>query len=633
MSYVRAKIDADELFTNQVNMVSAGVNPRQALREAVQNAIEAGLRFIKKHNLSAEAAKRYLQIRIQRDWQNPIKLAVVNVGLAITEDEADINLMNVAYSGNKGYHDKDKEYDPNKGIGIKITVLPFAIEGFVMRSWSGSPEDSFQFQVGTRVNVDYAVDGTYGFYFHPVEGFEYEISPWESYDTPTPLLRDKQGTEFVFMGNNPKDDTWTGYNSLCVRPRPGYAPKPTDTGYPIAKYLDNLYWDSPAVDIQVRKYKKGTMTEDGWHKVNGLKNILKKASVYKSFVMADPEQLGLPKGTTAHVAYFPNWKRKDNTGYLSNYITPGFVAMAYRGEVYHDITQSAITGLANVRGCGLQGAPERWVIIFEIPKDCDFVTTNIHRTSLQAKGFQDGSLREACQRSFYYSFEELCPEVHDKNQESYEISVEQGQDLDAFVRNITNDPVFSDLKAHMNAWIREQSVSRLLSTPRGSTDSAPKVRTSTRKGKAFSAFSQLREAHPPGIRVASERDPMSGYVTIDLRIQYSIDFNPTHPLHVQRARMVKDAINSNPKAKKYFDRTGEISDLELDNAVMKHVWREVFFRAMNVYMDENLRTHAAKLERLEPDHLETCWNYGSVKDIVEICTLTRKAMLKNKKAA
>ena len=617
-----------ELFTRLVNLMSRGIIKRQVIRELVFNGIEASIRLANQLNLTPEEASKLI-VRVQRDHVNRNKFAVINEGLPITEEDAENHLMNLANSGNVSENGETDRYDPNKGIGAKIALFPWWKYGLAMRAKYFEDETGLKFRAGTTE------DGLYDFIYHhdDEEGLKTPFLACDKFDS---ILRESQGTEAVIMGNTPNDDTFAELNSECVMKGRGGKKNITGTGYGLVKYLQNLFWDPPPVNLGVQKYKEGTQRKTTVQNIKGLKHCMQLAvggKKYWSFQIGDPEGVNLPEGIVAHVAFIPKWKDKGgNKGYISNSVNSGFVAFTFRGEVYHDITQHGATGLANVGACGLGGDPGRWIVVFEIPSDTEGVTTNLHRTGLQCDTFpQPGSLREHCQRAFSLIFEQEAPEIYSKNQESFNIDHNWAVDLNTYVRDFAKDPVFKEMKVTMSAEIKRRAAERRQSPGSRSTGkSSNSSNVAFRRGKRYNPFAKVRQTEPPMLRIAKERGLEVGYIMFDLGPQYSIDINPTHPTHVRRVKLVKEALRGNLKAKKIFD-DHPISDEEIGNSIIKHCYREVFFRAVTVFLDENLKSAKDKRDRLCPANLADCWHYSSISDVVEMCIKSRKAALKAKK--
>ena len=238
----------DDSPSSSIKRFNNQVAPMQFVREAVQNAIEAGAKKV-----TIERCPLYLKTQKQTE-----KLRIVDNGCGMTPDELlkYINKYNSSSKLSKGRHD-------NFGIGIKATAANFNRYGLVFVSWSAGGDghmiwlcynEQYQ-QFGVRHIDIYEMDDDGDLITVPKQvvsleelkasypnGFE-GIEWWncDNIKGIKPRLKEGHGTMVYFLGNTRDQDTFRIDSRGSLISYNAY----TD-------YLSLRYWDTQGVTIMTQ---------------------------------------------------------------------------------------------------------------------------------------------------------------------------------------------------------------------------------------------------------------------------------------------------------------------------------------------------------------------------------------------
>ena len=317
----------DDSPSSSIKRFNNQVAPMQFVREAVQNAIEAGAKKV-----TIERCPLYLKTQKQTE-----KLRIVDNGCGMTPDELlkYINKYNSSSKRSKGRHD-------NFGIGIKATAANFNRYGLVFVSWSAGGDghmiwlcynEQYQ-QFGVRHIDIYEMDDDGELITVPkqVVSLEelkasypngFEGIEWWNCNRVTKHRRVKgQGTMVYFLGNSRDQDTWAIDSRGSSLSNRAYV-----------YYLGARYWDTQGMRIVTSlNYKEkeahyNTLTIGSMHQTIG---FLKYKSVAR---------VKCGRGFQVHVFIRDNpLSDKDIDNYpriQRSKHTNGFMAIKYNNELYN----------------------------------------------------------------------------------------------------------------------------------------------------------------------------------------------------------------------------------------------------------------------------------------------------------
>lgn len=317
----------DDSPSSSIKRFNNQVAPMQFVREAVQNAIEAGAKKV-----TIERCPLYLKTQKQTE-----KLRIVDDGCGMTPDELlkYINKYNSSSKLSKGRHD-------NFGIGIKATAANFNRYGLVFVSWSAGGDghmiwlcynEQYQ-QFGVRHIDIYDIDDDgelitvpkqvvslndlQASYPNGFEGIE-----WWNCDRMTRFRRIKgQGTMVYFLGNSRDQDTWATDSRGSSLSNKAYV-----------YYLGSRYWDTQGTKIVTSLHYKekeayyNSLSIGSMHQIIG---FLK----YKSVALVK-----CGRGFQVHVFIRDNPLSKEdmhnNHRVQQAKHTNGFMAIKYNNELYN----------------------------------------------------------------------------------------------------------------------------------------------------------------------------------------------------------------------------------------------------------------------------------------------------------
>ena len=317
----------DESPSNSIKRFNHQVAPMQFVREAVQNAIEAGAKKVR-----IERCPLYLKTQKQTE-----KLRIIDNGGGMTPDELlkYINKYNSSSKRSKGRHD-------NFGIGIKATAANFNRYGLVFISWSAGGDghmiwlcynEQYQ-QFGVRHIDIYEMDDDGDLITVPKQvvsleelkasypnGFE-GIEWWNCNDVTRQKRIKGEGTMVYFLGNSRDQDTW-GIDSRGS----------SISNYVYGQYLGARYWDTQGTKILVQA---------NYNDVSGCYNGISVRSMHQTIGFSKYRSVARVKcgrGFQVHVFIRDNpLSRKDTNNdhrIQRSKHTKGFMAIKYNNELYN----------------------------------------------------------------------------------------------------------------------------------------------------------------------------------------------------------------------------------------------------------------------------------------------------------
>ena len=320
----------DDSPSSSIKRFNNQVAPMQFVREAVQNAIEAGAKKV-----TIERCPLYLKTQKQTE-----KLRIIDNGCGMTPDELlkYINKYNSSSKLSKGRHD-------NFGIGIKATAANFNRYGLVFVSWSAGGDghmiwlcynEQYQ-QFGVRHIDIYDIDDDGDLITVPkqVVSLEelkasypngFEGIEWWNCNNPIRYKRIKsQGTMVYFLGNTRDQDTWSvDSRSISL----GY--------YDYLYYLGGRYWDTLGTNIVISYGRLGVNKIYDTH-VNNHVYAMHDMIGFLGYKSVGKVKCG--RGFQVHVFLRdkPLNRKKDTNGRRFQYLkhSNGFMAIKYNNELYN----------------------------------------------------------------------------------------------------------------------------------------------------------------------------------------------------------------------------------------------------------------------------------------------------------
>jgi hypothetical protein len=317
----------DDSPSSSIKRFNNQVAPMQFVREAVQNAIEAGAKKV-----TIERCPLYLKTQKQTE-----KLRIVDNGGGMTPDELlkYINKYNSSSKLSKGRHD-------NFGIGIKATAANFNRYGLVFVSWSAGGDghmiwlcynEQYQ-QFGVRHIDIYEMDDDGDLITVPKQvvsleelkasypnGFE-GIEWWNCNNVNFQKRIKGQGTMVYFLGNSRDQDTWAIDSRGSSVSTYGYL-----------YYLSTRYWDTQGTRIVTSLFYKET---DDYY------NSMTIASMHQNIGFLKYRSVARVKcgrGFQVHVFIRDNplsiKELKNSNRLQTSKHTNGFMAIKYNNELYN----------------------------------------------------------------------------------------------------------------------------------------------------------------------------------------------------------------------------------------------------------------------------------------------------------
>ena len=361
-----SEANMDSILTNSIYVMCQGIPIQYALRELVQNGIEANSR-------NTDDDENEVIITTDHREQYKDKLCIINIGGdPLTEKEYTNHLLDLANSGNS--HHENKLYDTNKGIGAKVSVLPHNHKGvcYVSTHKDWVYEDGTQY--GIRTTIAYH-DGLYQ--------SEVEVCPFTGENTKFPeitdihpMLQGKSGTSVTVYGHTDEQDTFSYYDRLCSLQK-----ESGGSGYSKCKWLDHRYFRVRDTKVYVHKRSIKNNEHTGYQEVKGMLNTMTNYS----YVNNNKKLYGIKEldynGTKIKAHWCVIHLEKDGVKYNSNKISHGFTGLVYKDELYHNYHAKKNSKTSSIKQCGLIIEPQRYVVVFELPNEMNLFT-NAQRTEL-----------------------------------------------------------------------------------------------------------------------------------------------------------------------------------------------------------------------------------------------------------
>jgi len=595
MSYkpiVPSKENQRSVLTGVIDLLAVGIPFPYGLRELVQNGIES-------NNRNKEDPLNEIIITTDHREEYKNKICIINRGGdTLTEEKFEKHLLDLANSGNKLVVGENQKHDVNKGVGAKPGVWPFHRKGVCYNSTNKEylfeiedhpiipPElcKGIQYSIKTTISKENK-DNLYS----QVEDFceeEQEASYYPRTTDIHPLLKGESGTSVTIFGNTDDENTFERYDKACsLQATSG------GSGYNIAKWIDHRYFTIDQM-VKVSQRSKEDGEQKGWLVCKGMKNILQNYSyVYNGKRLYGTTILN-HRGIKVKAHWAAIYLEKDGKGYNSNKISHGFTALCFKEELYHDYHRDKGSKTSEIKRTGLLIEPQRYVVVYEFPSDCD-LKTDVKRTDL------------------YYNEQEKIDIEQLHNLFSMNIPVE----LKEFMASLYDPSSQTSIEDFMKDQMKKLNklnmggsgvVKKKFETRKrvnGGNDDPPDPERVIKKRKKRkkkdtgntgnkSLREKLRDFDPPQVIPVEESEWLVDFTTNGDNYCMSIGVN--HPLYLIRKKEIENEYGSVPD---------EISDL----AILGYLATAVLKRA--VELDMYCATKQEIQDKLQPEKLEALCNY------------------------
>ena len=598
---VPSKENQKSVLTGVIDLLSVGIPFPYGLRELVQNGIES-------NNRNKEDPLNEILITVDHREEYKNKICIINRGGdTLTEEKFEKHLLDLANSGNKLVVGENQKHDVNKGVGAKPGVWPFHRKGVCYSSTNKEylfeVEDHPIFPPELCKGIQYSIRTTISKenkdnLYSQVEDFceeEQEASYYPRTTDLHPLLKGESGTSVTIFGNTDDENTFQRYDKACsLQAGSG------GSGYNIAKWIDHRYF---TIDQTVKVSQRGK--EDGEHKnwltCKGMKHILQNYSyMYNGKRLYGTKTL-THRGIEIKAHWAAIYLEKDGKGYNSNKISHGFTALCFKEELYHDYHRDKGSKTSEIKRTGLLIEPQRYVVIYEFPRDCN-LKTDVKRTDLyynEEDKIDIEELHNLFSSNIPAELKEFMSSLYDP---SSQLSIED------FMKEQMKK--LNKLNIGDNGVIKNKSETR----KRGSNnDDGPdpdperQIKKRRRKKKNTngntgnkSLRDKLKDLDPPQVIPVEESEWLVDFTTNG--DNYCISININYPIYLNRKKEIENEYGTVPD---------EISDL----AIQAHLATAVLKRA--VELDKCCATKQEIQDKLQPEKLEALCNYDLGAKIVK----------------
>jgi len=496
-----------QAVTNCINLMATGVPKEMALRELTINGIEACVRNIGESDSHG--------VWIVKDHERKNKLSVINTGGDfLSEKVFKDSLATLGMTGN--FVGKEQILDSNKGIGAKISYLPKASLGLLYRSIEKGEQFGIYGQMCKSPDGLYHLPSIFCLY-------EEEKTSWPVCDTFSVYRkRGATTTEVVCMGNEEEEDTWLDFDKNCSLRK---ATTDGGTGYGIFRYLTHRLWSAPQVPVRVGIYEKKTGELKRLAGVKGLQDFMANTGCKEyGEVKFKLDNLNI----TAHWAIIKN---AGDAGYSSNWSASGYTAVAYKGEVYSDISQHPMSIKKDLNDCGVIVKADKVLIVFEIDEKTE-LNTSPCRTMLYVGD------QKIDKNILHAAFRENFPQKLKDWQEQNQVENQNSKDL---MKQIAKD--LKEMGFRTPPGGKSGVNSAALKVTRTSSDKKHNGKNPANKGpkksraaKKISSSANLRNyANPEVIYIDDETEPLLKFHFRD----YALCLNVASPVYrKRRARII-----------------------------------------------------------------------------------------------
>lgn len=317
-------------------------------REALMNALEACQRADEQHML--DGTEYSPEVRIGPSKTNPDQLCYADNGIGLGRSDVERHLATISQSGNSDHYDGNTaiaEFDQNKGVGVKASLLPENRAGLDYISWCMGEEmatwfrlayDHRQFPVVKRLTEEDGWDGDPTLYAQLTPSEEAEITGFEH------IAKAGHGTILTLKGNDPSGEEHTLQSpSGAFRGKGGSGVnQEKDAIWGFLAFVNRRFWDFGRTSVKVCGEFHGRNASTAYYQAKGARHFLSRARLSGSVQLELPD--GAPVTANWHVMNGTHSK-KNNAEYISTgdahqWMAHGHIAYKYRGEVYFEYYDS-----------------------------------------------------------------------------------------------------------------------------------------------------------------------------------------------------------------------------------------------------------------------------------------------------
>jgi hypothetical protein len=585
MSYkpiVPSKENQKSVLTGVIDLLAVGIPFPYGLRELIQNGIESNNR-----NKQDSLSEVIITTDHREEYKN--KICIINRGGdTLTEEKFDRHLLDLANSGNKLVVGSNQKHDVNKGVGAKPGVWPFHRKGVCYNSTNKDylfDDDGADLQYGIKTTI--SKENKDNLYCQ-VQDFceeEQEASYYPRSTDIHPLLKGQSGTSVTIYGNTDEEDTFKRYDKAC-----SLQGSSGGSGYSIAKWIDHRYF---TIDQIVKVEQKGK--EDGVHKgwlyCKGMKDILQNYSyVYNNKRLYGTTDL-IHKGIKIKAHWAAIYLEKDGKGYNSNKISHGFTALCFKEELYHDYHRDKGSKTSETKRTGLLIEPQRYVVIYEFPSDCD-LKTDVKRTDLyynEQEKIDIEQLHNLFSMNIPVELKEFMASLYDPSSQT---------SIEDFMKDQMKK--LNKLNMGGSGVVKKKFETRKRGNGKNENPDPDRVikKRKTRKkkdtGNTGNKFlrDKLKDLDPPQVIPVQESEWLVDFTTNGNN--YSISIGVNHPVYLNRKKEIEN-------------EHGQVPDKISDLAIQGYLATAVLKRA--VELDKYCTTKQEIQDKLQPEKLEALCNY------------------------
>jgi hypothetical protein len=358
-----------QTFTQTVNHLGENTPKKIAVRELNQNSIESCKR--KKEN--NEDFRGKVEI-----FSHKGNFAIKDNGTGMTPAEMKLHFSNLFNSTHISTN--NDFYDDNKGIGAKISLLPYTDLQLFSKTEDGK---SFCCEI-----VYDEKQKVFGHKLFEPEDEDEELSQFRDLTPEEELFFNKEESGFavVLTGRKSKNNQGKTWDQLCKEcsEKDGTKDYKEGTGLSILKFLNTRYYEMPDFmePIKVSYRKQGVHSQ--YFQTTPIKDTLeqhcKNKNTFNStfcFPVGNDEKLEIIGNVAWHIIDDEDRKTLSNR----HLITGGSIYINYKNECFGNFLDYVSTKSAHFRKLGIYAGSRNIIVEIKLLNE-DLIKTNANRTGL-----------------------------------------------------------------------------------------------------------------------------------------------------------------------------------------------------------------------------------------------------------